>query len=139
MANYRHSESMRFCEDPEGIETMIFTNVDEVVDDCEQVDTSSSSSSGDQSSQVVVTLTNVEPPKKSFGTTGHFAKKSRLDPFAEHLLEVVKGHERDEYQHFCSATTLKMKSIAEVDKKRACRLQNDIQRLLFAAEMDILV
>ncbi|CAG7726702.1 unnamed protein product, partial [Allacma fusca] len=42
-------------------------------------------------------MTNVEPPKKSFGTTGHSAKKSRLDPFAEHLLEVVKGHELDEY------------------------------------------
>ncbi|CAG7732799.1 unnamed protein product [Allacma fusca] len=94
MVNYRHSESMRFCKNPEGIERIMFTIVDannEVVDDHEQVDTRSSSSSGDQSSQVVVTLTNVEPAKKSLGTTGHSAKKSQPDPLAEQLLEVVKG------------------------------------------------
>ncbi|CAG7709933.1 unnamed protein product [Allacma fusca] len=54
ITNYRQTESMRFCEDPEGISTTM------------------------SRMKLAVILTNAEPTKKSFGTTGHSTKNCRL-------------------------------------------------------------
>ncbi|CAG7689941.1 unnamed protein product [Allacma fusca] len=140
--NFRHAESTMYFNDPHDFQNSNAEGDKEFDDGAETEDKSgedgaSLNNSNESNSQVVVTVTNVDLPIPTL--KAYVTKKSKLDPFEEHLLDVVKGQELSEYQHFGQSVAIKLQCISEIDRKRACRLQNDIQNMLFDAEMNILM